>query len=178
MGLFGLGWGSNQEAAKARFPELSPIEEHAHVLVYALDGIAEALWRDNAFCPSAIGGAAAREDATVVLNYIESGLVAAFIRFGYGFETIGQSTDTLSDMAMAAIARAELQQLVFEISSRYGPPALFTESPMRSGKWHPVGAAIFDAKEHGMVHLSFGHDGSGLIGELRYQAPIADTSGL
>ena len=178
MGLFGLGWGSDQAAAKARFAELTPLEAHPHVLVYALDGIAETLWRENAFCPTAIGGAPAREEATLFLNYLDAGLVAAFVRFGYSFEVIGQSPDTLSDMAMAAIARAELQQLVFEMSSRHGAPVLFTESPMRSGKWHPVGAAMFDAGESGLIHLSFGHDGGGLIGELRYQARIGDRSGF
>ena len=176
--MFGLSWSSDQAAAKQRFPNAAPLEDHPHVLVYPLDSIADALWKENAFCPTAICSGPGREGDQLVLNYVDGGLVAGFLRFGYGFEIIGQSSDTLSDMAMAAFARAELQQLIFEMSSRYGPPVVFTESAMRSGNWHPVGAAMFDAGADGMVHLLFGHDHSGLMGELRYQMPVTDPSGI
>ena len=176
--MFGLPWGSDQASVKTRFDGVAPVEEHAHVLVYPLGAIADRLWSENAFCPTAIGSGAGRDGDQVVLNFLDDGLVAGFVRFGYSFEMIEQNSDTLSDQAMAAFARAELQQLVFEMSSRYGPPVLFTESPMRAGRWHPVGAAMFDAAEAGLVHVLFGHDHAGLTGELRYQAPIQSSDGI
>ena len=176
--MFGLPWGSDQAAVKVRLEGIAPVEEHPHVLIYPMEEIADRLWKENAFCPTALCSGPGRDGDQVVLNFLDGMLVAGSIRFGYGFEMIGQSTETLSEQAMAAFARCELQQMIFEMSSRYGPPVLFTESHMRSGRWFPVGAAMFDAGKIGMVHVLFGHDGGMLIGELRYQSPITDTNGL
>lgn len=176
--MFGLSWGSDQAAARARFDGIAPIEQTPHALVYRLGSVAERLWQEDAFCPTAICSAPEREGDEVVLNFLDGRLAAGFVRFGYGFEMIGQSSETLSDMAMAAFARTELQQLVLEISGRYGPPVLFTEAPMRTGKWQPVGAAMFDTGGGGLVHLLFGHDHGALAGELRYQGPIGGKDGF
>ncbi len=176
--MFGLSWGADQASVKARFEGIAPSEEREHVLIYPLGAVAEKLWNEGAFCPTAICSGPGRANDTVVLNFQNGQLAAGFVSFGYAYEMIGLKSENLSEQAMTAFARTELQQLIHELSARYGAPQLFTESNMRSGTMNPVGAALFHSPQSGSVHLMFGHDGAGFTGELRYQSPAGSEDGF
>lgn len=176
--MFGLSWGADRAAVKARLDGIAPAEDQAHVLIYPLGAVADRLWTEGAFCPTAVCSGPGRANDQVVLNFQNDQLAAGYVSFGYAFEMIGLKSEALSEQAMTAYARTELQQLVHEFSARYGPPALFTESTMRASGMTPVGAALFHTGDNGSLHVLFGFDGSGFAGELRYQSPAQGSDGF
>lgn len=178
MAMLGLAWGTGQAEVRRHLAPLTPVEADPTTLIFPLAPVAERLVSAGAFCPTALNTGSERGGDMLILSFIEDALVAGLVRFGYAFETIGQASDTLSEMAMAAFARAELQLLVLEMAGRYGAPVLFTEAFMRREKWHPVGAALFEAEDGALVQVLFGHDGGALTGEIRHQGPVAGRGGF
>ena len=176
--MLGVAWGTDRDTVKARFPGLAPAAETADALSYPLEAVAARLRDEGSFCPSRIGASPERMGDELAFIFIEDRLAAGFARFGYGFEAIGQATETLSEQAMSAFARAEFHGLVFEFTARHGTAAQVTEHPMRSGNLQVLGVALFDTGPQGLVQLAFGHDGGWLVGELRYQAPIDGRGGF
>jgi hypothetical protein len=176
--VFGLEWGVDQTAVKTRFRGIVPAEEHQDALVYLLGAVVDRFCAEGSFCPTAVCSGVERTGDHVLLTFQNDQLAAALVSFGYAYETIGLKSEALSEQAMTAYARTELQRLIQEFSARYGPPALFTESNMRTGGMTPVGAALFEADGNGSLHVLFGFDGSGFTGELRYQSPARGGDGF
>lgn len=176
--MFGLSWGYDRAEVRGHFAPLTPVDEDPATLIFPLAPLVERTLSAGAFCPTALLNGSEREAGFLTLSFIEDALVAGLVRFGYAFETIGQASETLSEMAMAAFARAELQRLVLEMAGRYSAPVLFTEASMRKEKWYPVGSALFEAEDGALVQVIYGHDGGALTGEIRYQGPIAGGAGF
>lgn len=176
--MLGLSWGAGQAQVMLRFDGLVPLEQDQRVLSYRMSAVAGRLFDEGAFCPTALAVERDEDSDRMTFNFIDGGLATIFASFGYSFEMIGLRSETLGEQAMAAFARAEMQQLVLEMSGKYGAPAHMTSANMRSGKMHPVGAVMFDAGQDGLIHILFGHDGGGLAGELRYQPPFSDRNGI
>lgn len=176
--LLGLCWGDAPDQVKLRLDGHAPLHETPRQAVFALDGIVRRLTDMDAFCPSAVATEPDRPGSDLILDFADGALVAGTVRFGYSFEAIGQVSDTLGEQAMAAFARAELHQLILEMSGRHGAPLSFNLSYMRIAKRYPVGAALFNDGTGGLVQVLFGHDGGALFGELRYRGPIADRRGF
>lgn len=175
---FGLAWGARRSDVRGRFPGLRTAAEAEHALVYPLASVAELIWAQGGFCPAAFLSAPERLGDEIVLNFANEGLQSVFLRFGYSFESIGQDTDTLSDQAMSAHAKSELQQMILELAVRYGAPSLFTDTPMRDGTLHVHGCALFALDDGGAIQIKFGHDGAALAGTVRYQAPAVAKAGF
>lgn len=176
--MLGLSWGAGPDQVAARFAGLEPLEREAHVLSYRMGAVAGLLFDEGSFCPTALAVERDEETDRMVFSFIDGGLAGIFASFGYSFELIGLRSDTLGEQAMAAFARAELQQLVLEMSGKYGAPVQVTTVNMRSGKLHPVGSVMFDAGADGLIQILFGHDGGALAGEIRYQPPFSDRNGI
>lgn len=176
--MLGLSWGAGPDQVAERFAGLTPLERETHVISYRMGAVAGLLFDEGSFCPTAMAVERDDENDRIVFNFIDGGLAAIFASFGYSFEMIGLRSETLGEQAMAAFARAELQQLVLEMSGKYGAPVQITTATMRSGKLHPVGAVLFDAGTDGLIQVLFGHDGGALAGEIRYQPPFSDRNGI
>ena len=176
--MFGLPWGADKTTVKARFEGAPPGEETPHALVYPLGAVADRLWKEGGFCPTAVCSGPGRTGDQVIFNFREDQLLATFVSFGYSFEMLGLKPETLGEQAMMSFARTELHQMIFEMSARYGAPEMFSETPMRSGSLAVAGTALFKGENGTMVHLVFGHDGGDLAGELKYQAPAETERGF
>lgn len=176
---FGLTWGAGRAAVRSRFSTLRPIADAEHALVYYLSSITDLIWAQGAFCPNVLTRDPDRPEDEVVFDFKNDRLGSVFVRFGYGFQHIGQDPDTLSEQAMSSFARAEFHDLVGELSARYGPPRSLSETQNRSKSLHVQGVALFATEDAGVVQLHFGHDGGGsLVGELKYRAQCEDRRGF
>ena len=169
--LFGLTWGADQKAALNRFRGLAPVAQSDEQIEWLLFDIAERLLSERAFLPTQMRSAPERDADRVLLSFEERGLISVRLSFGYGFDLIGQDPDTLSDLAMAAYARAEMTDLLTQMACRHGVPAHTQEAYSRSGNWHIVGSAIYMRPDGGVMGLRFGHDVVSLVGDLTSMAP-------
>lgn len=176
--MFGLDWGADQARALARFEGLSPVLRSETELEWLLFDLATRLRRENAFCPSALRSAEDRDQDRVTLSFQDGGVVSVHLSFGYGFDAIGQDPDRLSELAMAAYARAEWASLVTDMACRYGAPRHAVDGLSRSGTWQLVGSAMYIRPDGAPLSLSFGHDAIGLVGRLRCLAPSSSDSGI
>ncbi|MEM7059367.1 MAG: hypothetical protein AAF557_17420 [Pseudomonadota bacterium] len=176
--MFGLDWGADPQRAMMRFEGIAPVVRTADDLEWLLFDIAARLMLEKAFLPTAMVSAADRDMDRVTLSFVAGALVTVRISFGYGFYTIGQDPDTLSDLAMAAFARAEWADLLTEMACHHGAPAHSMEAPARAGAWHLVGSALFVRSDGAPLGLRFGHDATGLVGDLKCIAPSASETGI
>lgn len=176
---FGLNWDDNRRTVRERFGGLSPAAEAEHALSYPLIELAERIWAEGGFCPGPFVCAPERNGDEVTFQFSDDRLNAVFMRFGYAFGHIGQDPDTLSELAMSNLARAELHKLIFEMSVKYGAPKFLHETQGRSGPIHVQGTALFDPEGHGLIQLLFGHDGgAALMGEIWYHARCTQLAGF
>lgn len=177
-GVLGIPWGADADAVRARFPGLAPCAVDPAAIAYRFSSIAGRLSQEGAFCLTALMAEPGGTDDELIFRLPKGRLAAVRGRFGYTFATLGQDVDRLSELAMDAFARAEFQQMIFELTTRYGPPAWLAEAPLRRGQLHAHGTAAFTAPDGTVLHLLFGHDGGGLAGEMRYLPPAASTDGF
>ena len=177
MAPFSLTWGQNTEDALQVLGAV-PIDRGPDGLAYELDTLIARLASQGSFCPSLFLEHRDDIEGQLHLAFRDQALVGVEIRFRYGFEAIGKSPDGLSDLSMAAYARFELQQLLFELTARYGPPVHKGENAMRWGHAHPVGTVLFRTAEQDTLMVMLGHDGSGLVGQLRYLPEVGKTDGF
>ena len=175
--MFGLDWGMPPEAALARLA-LMPLDHDNDQVVVALDALIGRLSELGAFCPSLFLRLGGDCEGRLHLGFVDGRLAGGDLRFRYPFEAIGKSADGLSDQAMAAYARTEMQSVIFEFIARYGPPVHASESFMRWDHAYPVGIVVFRNAEQDSIQLVMGHDGAGVIGALRYLPPIAPDGGF
>lgn len=175
--MFGLEWGMPPEAALARLA-LLPVDRADGQLVVALDELVARVSERRAFCPSMFLRLGDACEGRLHLGFVDGGLAGGDLRFRFPFEAIGKSADGLSDQAMAAFARTEMQGLLHEFIARYGPPVHSTESFMRWEHAHPVAIVVFQATDGETLQVLMGHDGGGVIGALRYLPPIAPDDGF
>ncbi|MEM9060925.1 MAG: hypothetical protein AAGD13_10735 [Pseudomonadota bacterium] len=157
---------------------MRPVVESEEELVYPLASVAELIWAQGGFCPEILLSSPERSGDEAVFSFSNESLSGVVVTFGYAFETIGQDPDTLSDLAMSALARSELQHIVLQFTARYGAPSLFNDTAMRSGKLNIHGCALFASEDGGAMHVMFGHDGAALAGVLRYRAPMGQRTGF
>lgn len=176
--MFALDWGSDHQSALARFNGISPVVRTEVEVEWLLFDIAARLVLEKAFLPSAMISAPDRDMDRVTLSFQDGGLVSARLTFGYGFDTIGQDPDTLSDLAMSAFARAEWAALLTEMACRHGAPSHFQEASARLGAWHLVGSALFMRPDRTPLTLRFGHHVSGLVGDLIALSPSMSETGI
>lgn len=165
------------EAALARLA-LMPMDHADGQVVVALDALVGRLTELGAFCPSLFIRLGEACEGRLHLGFVNGGLAGGDLRFRFAFEAIGKPADGLSDQAMAAYARTEMQAVIFEFIARYGPPVHTTESFMRWENAYPVGITVFQTNRGDSVHLLMGHDGGGVIGALRYLPPISPDNGF
>lgn len=177
MSLLGLEWGMPADAAAARLG-LVPLEQNAEQMAFGLDAVVARISAIGAFCPSLFLRLGDACEGRLHLGFREGVLSGADLRFRFPFEAIGKPSDGLSDLAMAAFARVELQDMLFEFIARYGPPAHSCEGTMRWELAHPVGITVFHLGPEGCVQLRMGHDGGGVVGALRYLPSIPPGDGL
>ena len=181
---FGLSWGMPHTSVEARFVGLAASagktdQGACASLIYNLSAVAEVICAQGGFCPAAFFSSPERSGDEVEFSFNDDRLSAVIVRFGYPFSIIGQDPDNLSDQAMTTLSRAEMQRLIFELSAKYGPPSVFTETPKRSGMIHVQGSAQFLARDDSVIFVMFGHDGgSALVGELLYQPSIRASGGF
>lgn len=175
--MLGLKWGAAPEEVRLRLG-LAPLEVGPDLMIFDLKELVDRLVARGAFCPSRFVDLAETCEGRLHLAFTAAGLEAGELRFRYAFEAIGKSADGLSDLAMAAYARAELAQQIFEFTARYGPPVHSNEQPMRWENTHPVGAAVFQTLECETVQIMLGHDGGGVTGTIRYLPPVTANAGF
>lgn len=175
--MLGLTWGMCADEVTLRLG-LPPLHGSAEEAVFSLDTLVGGLVARAAFCPSLFVDLGDACDGRLHLAFAGRGLIAGELRFRHSFEAIGKSADGLSDMAMAAYVRAELQQLIFEFTARYGPPVHISEHPMRWDNVQPVGTALFRNAQGDTMQVMLGHDGSGVTGWLRYLPPATGEAGF
>ena len=171
----GLSWGISAHEVRNRFPGLPPAEE-GDALVWPLELIVSRLLSEGAFCPTAF--MTLNDTATFMCAVPDDQLVAVDVDFGYSFESTGHDPDTLSDLAMTAVSRTELHDLLQELAARYGAPQLFSDAPSRRGKWMGVANALYVCPDGTSVGLRLGFDHAGIVGRLRYLCPTTEVSGF
>lgn len=176
--MFGLDWGVDQEIALMRFEGTAPVAHTKDDLEWLTFDIAARLVSEKAFLPSAMASAPDRDKDRVTLSFQGGALVSIRLTFGYAFTAIGQDPDTLSDMAMAAIARAEWAALLGQMACRYGAPAYGLDAPARFGTWSFVGSVFYMSPAGAPTTLRFGHDATGLVGDLTTLAPSLSDTGI
>ena len=176
--MFGLTWGDDQAAVQSRFAGITPVAQSEHEVEWLLFDIAARLVAEQAFLPTMMDSAPDRDGDRVSMMFVDGALVSTRITYGYGFDGIGQDSDTLSNQAMAAFARAEWADLLRQMASRYGAPEMYLEGPARMGTWYLVGSALYIRPDGSPMSLRFGHDAMGLVGYLTASAPSASTMGL
>lgn len=177
MCLLGLEWGMPEDAAAARLG-LVPLERGGEQMVFELGAVASRVRSAGSFCPSLFLRLGDACEGRLHLGFPDGTLSGADLRFRFPFEAVGKSSDGLSDLAMAAFARVELQDMLFEFIARYGPPAHSCEAPMRWELAYPVGMTVFHLGPEGSVQVRMGHDGGGVVGALRYLPPIPPGDGF
>lgn len=175
--MLGLAWGSEPGACVAALG-VHPLDTSPAQQIFALDSIVVALQSRGDFCPSLFIELDERCEGRLHLAYQRGGLVAGDLLFRHSFDAIGKPADGLSDMAMAAYARHELQTLLFEFTARYGPPVHTSEEAMRWENAHPVGAALFRSSGDDTIQVVLGHDGTGVAGSIRYLPPVPGDAGF
>ena len=175
--MFGLEWGMPPEAALARLA-VPPLDHTDGQVIVALDTLVNRLRETEAFCPSLFLRLGDACEGRLHMGFVDGGLAGGDLRFRFPFEAIGKPADGLSDQAMAAFARTEMQSTIFEFIARYGPPVHATESFMRWENTYPVGVTVFRSAEGDCIQLLMGHDGGGVIGALRYLPAIAPDYGF
>ncbi|MFK7944297.1 MAG: hypothetical protein AB8B85_15475 [Paracoccaceae bacterium] len=175
--MFGLEWGMPPQAVLARLA-LQPLDQDHEQVVVGLDSLVARLIDRQAFCPSLFIRLGDACNGKLHLSFVEDGLAGADLRFRFEFEALGKPTDGLSDQAMAAFARVEMQSVIYEFITRYGPPVHTTESYMRWENAHPVGITVFRTVDADSIQLLMGHDGSGVIGAVRYLPPMSGGGGF
>lgn len=176
--MFGLPWGTDQQSALARFEGIAPVFQDEDALEWLLFDIAARLTSENAFLPSPMTSAADRDMDRITLSFQKGALVSARLTFGYGFDSLGQDPDTLSDMAMAAFARAEWASLLTEMACRHGAPVHALDAQARRATWQLVGSALYLRADGAPMTVRFGHDATGLVGDLTCLAPSRSETGL
>lgn len=176
--MFGLNWGADQAAVLMRFSGLVPVVQTDGQIEWLLFDVAQSLLEERAFLPTQMQSAPERDVDRVSLGFEGGGLVSARLNFGYGFDTIGQDSDTLSDMAMAAFARAQFADLLAQMACGYGAPAHNLEAHARLGNWHIIGSALYIRPDGSPMSLRFGHDVMNLVGDLTVMAPSQSKTGV
>lgn len=168
---FGLTWGMSLSSVRDRLGGLNPAAATEDTLAFPLIELTDRIVAQGGFCPKAFLPDPGRNGDEIAFLFSGDQLGEIYLRFGYGFDRIGQDPDKLSDHAMSSQARAEFHKLIFELAMKYGAPAFLFETNGRSGSIHVQGSALFDSRENGLMHVMFGHDGgSALMGEVRYRA--------
>lgn len=175
--MFGLDWGMPPEAALARLA-LMPLDQDEGQVAVALDSLVDRLRERGAFCPGLFLRLGVACEGRLHLGFVDGGLAGGDLRFRFPFDALGKPSDTLSDQAMAAYARTEMQGLIHDFIARYGPPVHVSESFMRWENAYPVGVTVFRTSTGDSVQVLMGHDGDGVIGALRYLPPIAHDDGF
>lgn len=175
-GVFALPWGATAAMVRTRFEGLAPLDATPNGLSWALESVAARLYAENAFCPSLFAGCGPDHTVSFVLQ--DDQLLAIDVTFGNTFEALGHDPDTLSDMAMAAVCRVEVHDLLQQLTAKYGAPVQFADQPSRRGKMQGVCSALFVAADATTLGLWVGHDHAGLVGKLSYLCPVQDQNGF
>ena len=175
--MLGLDWGMPADAALARLG-LAPLERTGEVVSLGLGDVTARLAAQQLFCPSLFLRLGDACEGRLHLIFAEGELAGCDLRFRFPFEAIGKPSDGLSDQAMAAFARVELENLLFDLIARYGAPVHSCTGFMRWDHAYPVGMVVFRLPTGTCLQVMMGHDGGGVVGTFRYLPPVASDAGL
>lgn len=173
--MLGLSWGAGPDAVRGRLAGLTP-DVSGNAMIWPLTAVTDRLAAEETAVPEAIA-ASDRDGDALRCRFKAKRLVGIEADFGYRFEAIGQNPDTLSDQAMAAIARSEWSKLLHQMSTRYGAPATLADTQARAGTFQIVGWALI-VGQGTAIRVSFGHDVRGLAGEISYLPQVSSEAGF